>query len=106
MDDESALDETQTAAYLIGKHESNVIISGAREYQIELFERAKVQNTIAVLPTGAGKTLIAVLLLKHILDQEREDRALGKAHRGAFFLVSRARIGVQLWIRAELSPGR
>ena len=106
MDDESALDETQTAAYLIGKHESNVIISGAREYQIELFERAKAQNTIAVLPTGAGKTLIAVLLLKHILDQELEDRALGKAHRGAFFLVSRARVENQSWIKAEIIAGR
>lgn len=36
---------------------------------------------------GSGKTLIAVLLLKHILDKELEDRALGKPPRIAFFLV-------------------
>ena len=45
-------DDAQTAAYLIGRQESNVIITGPREYQIELFERAKQENTIAVLPTG------------------------------------------------------
>ena len=40
-----------------------------------------------MLDTGSGKTLIAVLLLKHILDQELEDRAQGKPRRIAFFLV-------------------
>ena len=45
-------DDAQTAAYLIGRQESNVIITGPREYQLELFERAKQENTIAVLPTG------------------------------------------------------
>lgn len=38
---------------------------------------------------GSGKTLIAVLLLRHVLDQELEDRAVGKKKRIAFFLVSR-----------------
>lgn len=37
---------------------------------------------------GSGKTLIAVLLLRHVLDQELEDRAVGKKKRIAFFLVS------------------
>jgi endoribonuclease Dicer len=36
---------------------------------------------------GSGKTLIAVLLLQHIIKQELEDRALGKPKRVAFFLV-------------------
>ncbi|KAL8702024.1 MAG: hypothetical protein Q9201_004601 [Fulgogasparrea decipioides] len=63
------------------------IIGDAREYQLELFERAKKQNSIAVLDTGSGKTLIAVLLLRHIIDQELEDRAMGKKPRIAFFLV-------------------
>ncbi|KAJ5159977.1 Dicer-like protein 1 [Penicillium canariense] len=58
-----------------------------RVYQIELFERAKAENTIAVLDTGSGKTLIAVLLLKHILQQELIDREDGKAPRIAFFLA-------------------
>ncbi|KAL8812553.1 MAG: hypothetical protein Q9200_000953 [Gallowayella weberi] len=62
-------------------------ITAPREYQLELFERAKKQNTIAVLDTGSGKTLIAVLLLRHILDQELEDRSAGRKPRVAFFLV-------------------
>lgn len=36
---------------------------------------------------GSGKTLIAVLLLKWVIDQELEDRALSKPHRISFFLV-------------------
>lgn len=36
---------------------------------------------------GSGKTLIAVLLLRHIFAQELEDRAMGKPKRISFFLV-------------------
>ncbi|KAI9801798.1 MAG: hypothetical protein M1825_003171 [Sarcosagium campestre] len=80
-------DEVQSAKYLMGQQESAVIISSPREYQLELFERAKERNIIAVLDTGSGKTLIAVLLLRHIIDQELEDRGTGKAPRISFFLV-------------------
>ncbi|KAI9781616.1 MAG: Dicer-like protein 1 [Geoglossum umbratile] len=72
---------------LISKQESTVIITDPREYQTELFERAKKKNIIAVLDTGSGKTLIAVLLIRHILDQELEDRARGLSPRIVFFLV-------------------
>lgn len=37
-----------------------------RNYQQELFEMAKKSNIIAVLDTGSGKTLIALLLLQHM----------------------------------------
>jgi endoribonuclease Dicer len=62
-------------------------IKNPREYQLELYERAKTENTIAVLDTGSGKTLIAVLLLRHIIDEELERRATGQPHRLSFFLV-------------------
>ncbi|KAH0556704.1 hypothetical protein GP486_005507 [Trichoglossum hirsutum] len=72
---------------LISRQESTVIITDPREYQTELFERAKKQNIIAVLDTGSGKTLIAVLLIRHVLDQELGNRALGNPPRITFFLV-------------------
>ncbi|KAH7063345.1 type III restriction enzyme, res subunit family protein, partial [Macrophomina phaseolina] len=71
---------------LLAKQDSR-IITDPREYQLELFERAKQENVIAVLDTGSGKTLIAVLLLKHVIEKELEDRALGKTPRISFFLV-------------------
>ena len=48
-----------------------------RDYQMELYERARRENTIAVLGTGTGKTLIACLLIKDILVQERVNLAAG-----------------------------
>jgi endoribonuclease Dicer len=38
--------------YLVRQAESQRIISSPREYQVELFERAKEENIIAVLDTG------------------------------------------------------
>lgn len=61
--------------------------TSVREYQLELFERAKRQNTIAVLDTGTGKTLIAALLIDHILQQELVDRESRNSPRVAFFVV-------------------
>ncbi|KAL2352640.1 dsRNA-specific nuclease [Cryomyces antarcticus] len=83
----AADDEELSIRNLMAKQESHVIISDPREYQIELFERAKAQNIIAVLDTGSGKTLIAVLLLKYTIDQELENRGMGKQRRVSFFLV-------------------
>ncbi|KAF4583142.1 Dicer-like protein 1 [Ophiocordyceps camponoti-floridani] len=89
---------------LIQRNEERCIITSPREYQTELFERAKNKNLIIVLDTGSGKTLIAALLLRHTLDQELERRALGQPHRVAFFLVEKVALCVQQYsvLRANL----
>lgn len=51
-----------------------------RAYQTEIFERAKQENVIAFLPTGSGKTLVAILLMQHHLEQH-------KLQAKIFFLV-------------------
>lgn len=45
-------DDELSIRNLIAKQDYGKRISDPREYQIELFERAKEQNTIAVLDTG------------------------------------------------------
>lgn len=78
----------KTAAEMVMKGQAQKIINNAREYQTELFERAKETNTIAVLDTGSGKTLIAAMLIKHVLQQEYIDRGNGLPGRMVFFLVN------------------
>ncbi|KAJ5127830.1 dicer-like protein 1 [Penicillium atrosanguineum] len=81
-------DDELPIALLLAKRDHSGGNLDPREYQIELFERAKKKKKIiAVLDAGSGKTLIAVLLLKHILNQALIDRDNGKSSRVAFFLV-------------------
>ncbi|CAI7569619.1 unnamed protein product [Penicillium glandicola] len=80
-------DAELSTARLLANTEPGGGVLDPREYQIELFERARARNTIAVLDTGSGKTLVAVLLLKHILQIELNQRANGIKPRVAFFLV-------------------
>ncbi|KAJ5496799.1 hypothetical protein N7463_008786 [Penicillium fimorum] len=80
-------DAELSTARLLANTEPGGGVLDPREYQIELFERARACNTIAVLDTGSGKTLVAVLLLKHILQIELNKRANGGKSRVAFFLV-------------------
>lgn len=81
-------DEQLSIRSLMAKQESAEIVKNPREYQLELFERAKKENTIAVLDTGSGKTLIAVLLIRWMIDQELEARAAGHQPKITFFLVA------------------
>lgn len=100
-----AEDDQVTIKKLLAKQEPTVIIRDPREYQLELYERAKNQNTIAVLDTGSGKTLIAVLLLRHVVDQELERRANGHAPRVAFFLVPKVNLVLQQAVVLERNLG-
>ncbi|KAI1482012.1 hypothetical protein F4774DRAFT_430201 [Daldinia eschscholtzii] len=88
-------DEYKSTNRLVQEAESEKIISSPREYQTELFERAKQKNIIAVLDTGTGKTLIAALLLRHTVEQELEDRSAGKPPRISFFLVDKVALVLQ-----------
>ncbi|KAI3400556.1 hypothetical protein diail_2757 [Diaporthe ilicicola] len=85
----------QSVGYLVKSWEGQKIINNPRDYQMELFERAKERNTIAVLDTGSGKTLIAVLLLQHIIEKELEDRQRGLPRRLSFFLVDKVALAYQ-----------
>lgn len=49
------------------KDESHI---DARGYQLEVFERSKFCNIIAVLPTNTGKTMIAILRLKYETERQ------------------------------------
>ncbi|KAB8229093.1 putative RNA helicase/RNAse III [Aspergillus alliaceus] len=88
-------DARLSTASLVAKQDAGAGMLDPREYQAELFERAKSQNTIAVLDTGSGKTLIAVLLLKHIIQNELIDRANGRLPRISFFLVNSVTLAFQ-----------
>ena len=49
---ENADGETLSIRALMARQDSTRIIADPREYQLELFERAKTDNVIAVLDTG------------------------------------------------------
>ncbi len=47
-----------------------------REYQKNIFENAKNSNTLVVLPTGLGKTVISVLVVDYRLSKYKDSMAL------------------------------
>ena len=42
-----------------------------RDYQVSLADQAKTQNSLIVLPTGLGKTTIALEVILDILSQKK-----------------------------------
>lgn len=67
--------------------EITAITLSPREYQYEIFKKAISENTLAVLDTGAGKTLIAVMLIKHMLAIENERLQSNKDYKVSFVLL-------------------
>jgi ERCC4-related helicase/dsRNA-specific ribonuclease len=59
-----------------GALRDEVMEESPRPYQMELLEAAKRGNIVAYLETGAGKTLIAALLIKHVLETADVSKAV------------------------------
>ncbi|XP_074095916.1 endoribonuclease Dcr-2 [Cotesia typhae] len=58
----------------------------ARDYQVELFKKTLTGNRIIFLPTGSGKTYIAVMLIKSLSDKVRIP--FDKGGKRTFFIVN------------------
>ena len=97
----AVVDEHQSINSLLVQQKEREIVKNPRQYQTELFDRAKNENTIAVLDTGSGKTLIAVLLLRWVIDIELENRAMGKPPKIAVFLVNSVTLAYQQYLVLE-----
>jgi endoribonuclease Dicer len=91
---ESKVEVDQTVA---SQKEKPVTEEQARQYQLEVLEQAKSRNTIAFLETGAGKTLIAVLLIKSICDKMRKENK----KMLAVFLVPKVPLVYQVLLKSE-----
>jgi ATP-dependent helicase YprA (DUF1998 family) len=89
---------------MIQKSLEDALIQGdPREYQRKLLEVAKTSNTIVHLPTGAGKTLIALLCIKEGLTSER-NKDKNSDNKQTLFLVPSVALAIQqsLTLRANL----
>ena len=68
-------------------------VHSLRGYQQYLCNEAKGKNTIILLPTGAGKTLVAAEIIRDKLENETRQRSAGK--QVAVFLVPKIFLVVQ-----------
>ncbi|KAI9317068.1 dicer-2 protein [Dichotomocladium elegans] len=82
-------DDVDSEDAIEGSAAQRIVPLEPREYQYELYRKACEENVIAVLDTGSGKTLIAVMLIKYIADREREERQVRRNVKLTFFLVDR-----------------
>ncbi|CAF1271794.1 unnamed protein product [Adineta steineri] len=84
------------------------IISIPRSYQTELVEQAKAKNLIVCLPTGSGKTYIAVMLIKEMANEIR--KSIDNGGKRTIFLVKTVALVEQqsdyIYIHTGLKVGR
>ncbi|KAF9301807.1 Dicer-like protein 1 [Mortierella antarctica] len=59
-----------------------------RQYQLQIYERALNENTIVVMDTGSGKTLVASMLIKEMRRREAEANRVLAERKRSFFVVS------------------
>jgi hypothetical protein len=86
---EKIAEEKSKEDMMIQKYLDDLLIKGdPREYQRTLLSIALSRNTIVNLPTGAGKTLIALLCIK-------EKHALGKGKKKTLFVVPSVALAIQ-----------
>jgi len=71
-------DHVQRESSIIFADEDTPIVDmpHIRQYQRELVDHCKDENTIIVAPTGAGKTIIAALLIRETLDVDSSKKVL------------------------------
>ena len=55
--------------------------------KVDIYEHAIRQDSILLMPTGTGKTYIAILLIKHMAPK------LGPEKKTAVFVVDRSEFG-------------
>ncbi|KAM9969012.1 hypothetical protein ACTFIW_000419 [Dictyostelium discoideum] len=66
-----------------------------RDYQIESYYQSTQDNTLLVLPTGMGKTLVSIMTLLEMFSINDQDNSCGDSKRIALFLVDRVPLVTQ-----------
>ncbi|MCW1293972.1 MAG: DEAD/DEAH box helicase family protein [Candidatus Parvarchaeota archaeon] len=82
-----------------------------RDYQTSIFESAKDRNTLVVLPTGLGKTIISILVVDYRLSKYPNSKALVLAptkplieqHYRTFSRLTRFSLGI---VSGEIHPDK
>lgn len=62
------IDNTSNINSLLERYRPPSVRSTVRNYQAEMYFQCLFQNSLIALPTGMGKTLIAILLMKKMLE--------------------------------------
>lgn len=68
-----------------------------RDYQVAIYKKVKVGNHLLVLETGAGKTLVSIMLIKDALEGEREKQRVVPKYKKKFivYLVNNVHLVLQ-----------